>query len=203
MLHLDPASAAVDAVPADPARALIERQLQLLTRLADIGMDIAEVAGIRARASLDADAAEPTVDPGLTYARAARAVRLTIALQSRLLKDLAALDRTETEARKRRIHRIVERAIETEHDDADEIERLSDEARERLWDEDDCGDLLDRPIEEIVASICRDLGLDPDGIGWVDEYPQREGEGAGPLLPLREKLSAEPTDEGYASESGP
>jgi hypothetical protein len=184
MLHVDPASAAVDAVPAgpvpvDPARALVERQLAMLTRLAEIGMEIAE-------------AAPAAADPALTYARVARAVRMTIALQSRLLKDLAALDRTDAlarsaqvQARTRRIHRLVEQAIETQHDDEDEIERLSGDAWERLRDEDDCADLFERPIAETVARICRELGLSPPD----------------PLLPLREKLSAEPTDEGLASGS--
>src|SRR4051794_18794903 len=99
MIHVGPAHVAPNTVPSPapagaPARALIERQLATLTRLAEIGMEIAEAAG-RQAAAAQSDAGEAALpgDPGLTYSRAARAVRLTIALQSRLAKDLAALDR--------------------------------------------------------------------------------------------------------------
>jgi hypothetical protein len=174
MVRHDPATLAADAASADPARALIERQLEVLTRLTDIGMGIAEDAGRRSRALAEggeADANAP--DPGLTYSRAARAVRMTIALQSRLLEHLAKLDRegrldrmTETRKRKNRIERLVDLAIEAEYDDSYEVERLSREARERLDDEDEFGDLLDRPLAEVVAIICRDLGLSPEEGAW-------------------------------------
>ncbi|HTK34080.1 MAG TPA: hypothetical protein VL358_02180 [Caulobacteraceae bacterium] len=189
MFHVAPSSAAADAVPADAppadagaaARALTQRQLAMLTRLAEIGMDIAEACGRQARASLDgetpAEAAGPEglfrTDPGLAFARVARAVRLTIALQSRLSKDAAALDRARAEARRARIHRLVERAIEAEHEDADAIDRLSDDAWERLNEEEDWDGLDARPLAQTVARICRDLGLAPDV--WVGEM------GVGPM----------------------
>ncbi|HTI67893.1 MAG TPA: hypothetical protein VL460_10165 [Caulobacteraceae bacterium] len=165
----DPITAAHAPPAADrdaSARDLIERQMAMLTRLAEIGMEIAEAAGRKARA-LAEGGETGAVDPGLSYARAARAVRLTIALQSRLAKDLAGLGRAETLARvaeaarrRDRIHRRVEQAIGTERYDEDEVERLSSDAWERLTDEDD-GDLLERPIDEVVARICQDLGLSP------------------------------------------
>jgi hypothetical protein len=103
MIHLDPASATVDAVRADPppadpsaaGRALVERQLGVLTELAEIGMEIARGAGRCAVESLEGDAAATGPDPTLAYSRAARAVRMTIALQARLLKALPELDRAE------------------------------------------------------------------------------------------------------------
>ena len=145
----------------------------MLTRLAEIGMDIAEAAGAAARASLAGEGpANDRIDPGLTYSRAARAVRMTIALQSRLLADLAALDRGEAlareakvQARRSRIHHIVSKAIEAEHRDVRDIVVLNHETQERLRDEDDYGDLLELPLGEAVARICRELGLSPD---WGD-----------------------------------
>ncbi len=152
-----------------PARAMIEAQMVALTRLAEIGMGIAEDAGRRSAALVQGDAAQAgDTDPGLTYSRAARAVRLTFALQSRLLEALAALDQADETARtnaahrrRERIHRQVKQAIEAECDDRGEIKSLSWAAWERLTDDDD-GDFADLPIAEAVARICADLGLPSD-----------------------------------------
>jgi hypothetical protein len=158
------------------ARELIDAQLPMLTRLAEIGMEIAEAAGRRAVAQ--AEGSEPEEhgsDPALAYARAARAVRLTLALQSRLVAELAALDQAHTKARaveagrrRDRVHARIEQAIEAERTDADhdEIEHLSSAAWERLTETDDA-DLLDLPMDEVVALICRDLGLSP---AWAEAF---------------------------------
>ena len=197
MADAEPISAALDAVPADPsaadrlaaARARVETQMAMLTELAGIGMEIARAAGRRATASLEdeaLDGARP--DPVLAYARAARAVRMTIALQARLAKDLLALDRAEASdraaqatARRGRVHRLVERAIRDAHDDQDEIENLSDDALERLQDREAFGDLDGRPLGEVVALICKDLGLSPDWSAWAGEVGAGEI-GAGPSI---------------------
>jgi hypothetical protein len=201
MMNVHPATAALDATEADPPRALVEAQLRMLTRLAEIGMEIAEVAGLQAKASLDG--AVPSVDPGLTYARVARAVRMTIALQSRLLKELPALNRALVEARRRRVRRLVDQAIEAEHDDADEIERLSDEALEHLRDPDDLAELLNRPIHEVVALICKDLGLSPDWAMSAFSPPGVSGVQAdNDLSAVARWVSAEPTDEGAVQPHG-
>lgn len=191
MRPVDPITAAADAAPAEPAladphgaaHALVERQLAMLTRLAEMGMAIAEATERWALAALDAAAASPVLtedgppalpagfrgDPGLVYSRVARAVRLTLMLQTRLLKDLPALIRADAlvridqaQQRRERAHRLTLRAIRAEHDEADAVEVLSDEAWERLRDEGLDDDLETRPLGEVVARICRDLGLSPD-----------------------------------------
>ncbi len=203
MLHIDPATLDVDATVADAAgsaqvRAVMEQQLAMLTKLAQIGLNIAEAIERRAVAQaqiaeLAAErAAEPGAaageacadrsEPGLVYQRVARAVRLTLALQSKVLKDLVALDQGVAQARqardqavadasaesdpleqrRERVDRIVRRVIEAEEGDRKEVERLSGEAWERLEDEDVYGDLMARPIGEIVARVCEDLELSPD-----------------------------------------
>jgi hypothetical protein len=48
------------------------------------------------------------------------------------------------------------------------------EASERLDRDDVYGDLLARPVSELVALICRDLGLDPDWPVLADEAWARE-----------------------------
>jgi hypothetical protein len=171
--------AAADPSPADacaPARALTARQMARLERLAEIGMEIAEAAGRLAEALAQGGAAGDP-DPGLLYTRAARAVRLTIALQARLAKDLAELDKAETVARsaqaatrRARVQRGVEEAIEAGDHDVDEFRRLSSDAWERLTDEDE-GELLRLPLAELVARICADLGLPPDWGGEMFDEP--------------------------------
>jgi hypothetical protein len=180
MIHLDPALIAPDPVPADvpaptDARALIEGQLAMLTRLAQVGMEIVEAVGREAKTA--------PIEAGLAFARVSRAVRMTIALQSRLMKDLAALDRADhmaekarTTRRRIRLSQLVEDAARAKvaaqreaggrywaDEDAieDEIEQLSSEAYERLIDAED-GDISGRPLGDVAAGICKDLGLSPD-----------------------------------------
>ena len=73
MIHVDPAQVAPRHVPAapaadgaTPARALIERQIAVLSRLTEIGMEIAEAAGRQATQGQQAgsEPAFPT-DPAL------------------------------------------------------------------------------------------------------------------------------------------
>ncbi len=199
MLHVDPTNLSVDATVADAAgsaqvRALVEQEVAMLTRLAQIGLNIAEAverqavaqAQIAERAAETGAAASEVSavlgQPGVVYQRVARAVRLTLALRAKAVKELMALDQgqalarqardkaaeeTAAEAdpvgrRRGRIDRIVRRVIEAEEADEDEVERLSGEAWERLIDEDVYGDVMARPIGEIVARVCEDLGLSPD-----------------------------------------
>jgi len=210
------AGQADDAAPAgagDEARGLIGRQLAVLGRLAEAGLNIALTIERQAMAAeaasaeaASAEAAAPG-DVALAYARVSRAVRLTVALQARLVKDLQALDevaarmrageraaaareRTEREAaRKARVERIVERLIRDETRDEAEADRLADEAYERLEHDDIYGDLLRKPVSEIIALVCKDLGLAPDWTRLAEEaWAQEEivsGAAGSPLATLR------------------
>lgn len=178
---------AVD-VPSDG----LKRQLDRLDRLADAGLEMAAAIAAQVKAAESFDA--PAV--AMAYARVARAVRLTLALQSRLVSDRrtrderAAAERARAEAEddesdKARVERIVERVIRAEHDDEDTVEQLGAEAAERLDDDDLYDDLLDRPLSEIVAIICRDLGLSPDWPRLAEEgWAQREIAEGEPGWPL-------------------
>jgi hypothetical protein len=193
----------------DWARPPIERQLALLGRLAEAGLEIAlaierQATGMATSAGAQGDTtAVARGDIALAYARVARAVRMTVALQSKRIKELQALEegaaralvaaeaeeddaRLDLEdARKARVERIVTRVIKAQLDDEDAVERLADEASERLDDEDLYGDVLARPFSEIVADICRDLGLDPDWSRLAQEPWAREeidsGQAGAPL----------------------
>jgi len=138
----------------------------VLGQLAEAALNIA-LAIERQATRACAEGAGPAEegDVALAHVRVGRAVRLTVLLQSKLIKGLQALDRGAQlrleKARKDRIERIVERVAKATHEKQDIVERLIDEASERL-DDDIYGDVMTQPISEIVARICRDLGLEPD-----------------------------------------
>ena len=191
-----PGSAPHPDLHADPAngweRALLDRQLARLDRLADLGMDIA--AEIHRRVTTADDAASPAElqNAALDFSRAARAVRLTLALQSRLIADFKAPPRPAKAAaadepcgpidilwlggrevnephRRAEVKNSVGRAAQAEGLDREAVERLRLEAAERL-ERDDYGDIMHRPVRDIIAEILRDLGLRPD---WEERSPER------------------------------
>jgi hypothetical protein len=203
-----PATPLSDAPAAlDRARALIEPQLRWLGRLAELGMDAAEAVGRQLRGEAEAPVVKG--DPSLAFARVSRAVRLTIGLQCKLVDGLAALEaglvpglkdaapRDPDDTLKARVERIVERTAEAEHkDDAQAVDRLVHETAERLDDIDLYGDLLDRPMSEIVARIAKDIGLPLDWAKLAEEaWAEAEvtaGDPGAPLKALLDSLDARP-----------
>jgi hypothetical protein len=172
----------------DPAAADIGWRLGMLRELAEIGMEVA-------RAVRDEVVAQPAPDqPGetdrdraalvLALSRISRAVRMTLALHAqftedhRLLGEQSAAERKQRAATARAEHRAhqldkVERVINVTLDakagkNWQERDRLDDGLRERLKDFDDYALCGDRSIGEIIARICRDLGVTPDWQRWID-----------------------------------
>ncbi len=165
----------------------------MLSRLAEIGMELAEALGAYAKARLGAVAAEraalgPTEDPTAPFNRIAQTVRRTLALRAKLARDLRtgrADLLTERAARRSKAdedHREFKRAAidagfkdalaETRPDRDDEAsECLLMDMDELLEDADEFRGFLDRPVGETIARLCETLGLDPalcvrDGDGW-------------------------------------
>jgi hypothetical protein len=194
---------------ADWARAYALRQLQLLGELAEIGLDVARAVERQASGRNDDQPEVFQGDLALAYSRVSRAVRLTLMLQAKLIEDLRAADMAgaeeraaaEAEAakdlerrdpayqRKARVEAIVERLIEAEHPDEEEtVDDVLREAAERLDDEDLYGDLLERPVSELVARLCKDLGLEPDWAELAEEFwAVREVQSGRPGWPLAER----------------
>jgi len=157
----------------DWARSLVERQLQMLGRLAEAGLEIAVALEAQAKGGQ----AVVQGDIAMAYNRVARAVRQTIMLQSKLIE---ALQERETARAGRKASarssaaRILRGVIEDEgSNDTERAERLAAEAAERLREE-DFGDLLARPFSEAVADICRDLGLSPDWLALAQDCAAAE-----------------------------
>jgi hypothetical protein len=183
----DPPAAPVEVL--DRAQRRLERQLDVLEQLAEAGLEVALAIRDQAVGRLPEGAA-PVVrgDIAMAYARAARAVRYSIVLQSKLTEELGAVEteaaaaREEAEelarlrsplaVRRDAVEHIVESVVRAEYEaqegafDAepreDVVDRLLIEADDRLEHEELYGDILARPISEVVAELCRDLGLHPD-----------------------------------------
>jgi hypothetical protein len=195
-----PPTHAADAdAPEAWERALLDRQLESVDRLAEMGMAMA--SAIQQRAT-DPAAADAAVQHGaMDFARVSRAVRLTLALQSKLVRDFktpakaAAADKDAVKdiapgslaalylrpvwedpsedlgpSQKDRLRDAVRRAAEEAGLDAETAERLQTEALEML-ERDDIAGMLNRSFAEIVALICEELGL---------HHLPREAAGGGP-----------------------
>lgn len=167
-----------DAISGDRGRAMTGRQLQILGRLAEAGLEIALALEAQAKGG------EAVVqgDVAMAFSRVARAVRQTVMLQSKLSE---ALNERETARSHRRAaagasaSRIVRDVIEDDgRGDRERTERLTAEAAERLREE-DFGDLLSRPFAEAVADIVRDLGLEPDWLALAEACCDAEAALAG------------------------
>jgi ribosome-binding protein aMBF1 (putative translation factor) len=156
-----------------------QQRLRMLRELAEIGMRLAR--GVERRAE------EPETAPGdagLVFSRIARAVRQTLALEARLEEELEGrvrkarhdqdwerrqLAHAPIAERSRLVRRAVGRAIEADAEDEDQEERLFESLDERLGDREDDDGYLDRPIGELVALICKDLGVAVNLGLWEDE----------------------------------
>ena len=193
-----PAPASIQADAADTAdgweRALLDHRLEGLRRLAEMGLALA--GSIQERATRELAGSVTDAVPhhaAMDFSRVARAVRMTYALESRLIAEFKGrsggaeadeaddgppqvywlADGPQVEQR-RRVQRIVKRVALASALDRERVERLVYETGERLEDDDIYGDVMTRPIREIVALICKDLGLQPDWNLLADIYWARE-----------------------------
>jgi hypothetical protein len=153
----------------------VARHLHILSRLAELGLDIAQDLQAQIHAatppSLDPKAPPPhpfdllerpenaraSADLALAFARVSRAVRLSIALHDRLVKGEPAESRSPRLARPP-IRETLPCEPLAEPSGADS-ERAG---RERLFDRERLDVLPDLPVEDIIARLCAELGLSPD-----------------------------------------
>jgi hypothetical protein len=201
---------------------MIDKQLRCLDRLADIGMNMAEDVDREVTAAREPDDPKPDkARLALTYERASRAVHLAFLVQARLLAELQKLQTApgakppmqvqilrfsdeENQAAIRPLARAdlvrdtVRRVAQVNGRSWQDIERLVREAGRRLDLDKVYGDIMSRPVSELIADICRDLGLSPDWPALAEERWAREeiasGQPGAPLanLPPLGEVSARP-----------
>jgi hypothetical protein len=173
-----------DQTATDWARPLYEQQIAMLSPLAQAGLSMALALERQVKAAEEADTPAPPA-VFVAFARVSRAVRVTLMLQARLIKELQGRDRMaesearsdvmqETEQRKAYVESIVERIAERGGAYPHEVERLVQETADRLDRDDLYGNLMSRPVSELVAMICKDLGLEVDWPELAQEAWARE-----------------------------
>ena len=179
--------------------AMEARHSGVLQELAEIGMEHARIGlGHALNETMGRPVPRPAADPQLGYARVARSVRQTLALEAKFREgSTARAEKAETErvaerqargeACKSDVREAVEQLIETEAGESREglerAERLLDDLYERLDDAPD-EDFADVSVRQAIETICRDLGLTPDWRLWADEaWARREAREGAPGSP--------------------
>ena len=158
---------------------------QVLQQLAEFGMQMAQALVSQAQAEAPAQADEASADPkalkaladiGAAFARVSRSVRQTLALHARFEDDARpapvrkvapqpqGLDTSglwRVRRRKEEVRSLMEQVIrpDTHFRDSD---KLRIDLMDWLDDDADDEDFADTPTTELVARICRDLGIVPD-----------------------------------------
>jgi hypothetical protein len=159
-------------------RSLALQQVQMLTRLAEIAMQLAEAEGTRAIAA-QARAAQPKADEaavqaarveaqeaGMAFGRFSRSVQRSLALRSRAAADLCAGDKADRRARRARQRNHVAEALESlvwdpELSPGERIRAEEHDLQEHLdaLYEDEDNRIEDRPVGAVVAGLACGLGL--------------------------------------------
>ena len=210
-------------------RALLDHQLAELGRLAAMGMAIAAAIERRATAE-DAGPDKALRHAAIDFARVARAVRMTFGVQSRLITEFKARSRPaeagesddgplevrwmespnpEREAREYKVQSSIRRAATAAGHGIEAVERLAMEAAERLED-DDIQAVMTHAVDDIVAMICKELGLEaastvnassPVSGSERGRGPRRGGGGVPPHSRWRQNPLCDPPE--LRAESGP
>jgi hypothetical protein len=150
--------------PTDPLAGDALYYRRVLHELIDTGAEFARVLRQQVEtrfAGPDADAAPETAIAFATaFERIARAVRRTITLARKVAEPVAEMVQPAQHraAARRRIIREVEDTIQRMNGDS-EAETLRAEFLDRLDGPDLDDDIQLRPVADIIADICRDLGL--------------------------------------------
>ncbi|MGO1079271.1 hypothetical protein [Inquilinus sp. CA228] len=186
---MEPAPADLDVLAY--CRSLALQQIQMLTRLAEIGMQLAEAEGARALAA-QSQAAWPKADAaaveaaraeaqeaGMAFSRFSRSVQRSLALRSRAADQLCArekvqaADREAAQQARRDDHRnqvesTLGEIIWQEIKDRDRAATLQDELEERVEDLYDSDEQVeDRPLGSVMAELACGLGLTEEWRLWA------------------------------------
>jgi hypothetical protein len=172
-------------------RSLALQQIQMLTRLAEIAMQLAEAEGARALAA-QARTVQPKADEaavvaaraeaqeaGMAFSRFSRSVQRSLALRARAADRLGADERIaaadrEAGRRARRarqreeIEEVMTSMIGDEVDDPRRCQRLEEDLEMRLDSlyDDEAVRVEDRPVGAVMAGLACGLGLAEEWRRW-------------------------------------
>ena len=186
-----------------------QRRLRMLEELAEIGMNLARALPRVAEAGAASEGAAPGRDPADAFARLSRAIRFTLALETRtdaalraLIADTAAereTHRVETarraeaaaaehrQAREDKVDKLVRDVIIAEAEHTEAFEGLGAALEERLEQDEAYEGLADLPLRETVERLCADLELTPDWSRWTGEgWAVKEPFARSPRSPFRQ-----------------
>jgi hypothetical protein len=174
----------------------------MLSELMELALELARAFQARALAALAADDLDRAGEAETRFSSLFLGIRRTIALQARLRAQREQAQREaefrrktrqdERDDRRHAVARGVADAIATVPD-AEAQERLTDDLWDRLTEDERIDvDLADTalPIEALIASLCRALGLPPRGTppaggpapsakaGWRTSRPSEESSGS-------------------------
>ena len=153
----------LSAEDADAERA--EWRARTLRHLVAIGMDMARMLQDQARDLQGSDPGVVGADLSLRFHRISRSIRMSLALDAKLeagfearVAERKAAQLTE---RKALAKEAVSRQVDRDTPDRD----LHRERSDRI-EREDLEDFSDKPVSEIIAIICADLGIIPDWQAW-------------------------------------
>jgi len=152
---------------ADPADLRAEDALyyrRVLHELIDMGTDLARA--VHRQATAEDGAAGPAA-AAVAFDRLSRAVRRTVALARKVAEPVPV--RVDAGQKRALARRQVIRAVEDEIQRTAEVdaEALCAELHERLDGPELDDEIEGRPTAEVIAEICRDLGL----LRWLGNHP--------------------------------
>ncbi|OWJ65794.1 hypothetical protein [Inquilinus limosus] len=177
-------------------RSLALQQIQMLTRLAEIAMQLAEAEGARAIAA-QVRAAAPKADEvavrdaraeaqeaGMAFSRFSRSVHRSLALRSRAADSLCARDKAQAADReaarqdrrdrhRNEVERVLRHMIWDEIEDFSRVEALHAELEERVEDlyDDETLRVEDRPVGSVMSGLACGLGLTEEWGRWSPAWP--------------------------------
>jgi hypothetical protein len=146
---------------ADPHAERRQRNLLAVDGLIDMGVDLTRLVQTQAHAEVETAQrlCEPAPDFTVPYARMSGSVRQSVMLSEKLMLPVkAARPAQDRVAVRKQIIRVVEDSIEGDAP-AEHAARLRAEFMERLESPELEAELGDRPVEDIIADIRRDLGI--------------------------------------------
>jgi hypothetical protein len=148
---------------------MADRHGAILTRLAELGMTLAEDLHARALAAKDDRSAN---DLALAFHRVSRSLRQTLALEARLererrqaLREAAQREASETltriQKKRAQVLRAVAPLVWTEYE-GDDAEALVENLDSWIYQDSQEDGFLEEPVDEIIARLREAFGLPAD-----------------------------------------